>query len=774
MTKATYQILSNEALNSKGFVVLNSTIDWSRYLKNPILLRNKDTGEHFGQPIGRVEDIHLEKGRWIGKLVFGSSELAQAAKRDYEAGILNGVSIFGRARIVERNGRKYTTFFEVWEISLVNIPSNPDAVAIRGEDNVGLSAVSFVPDSIEIEQIESLSAYQTDIINQFENKMKNEEEKKVPETGTEQAFDDRVSLSAMSKFLELIGLASRKRLRRADEIDRDANQDDADAGQDQRDAREDRRAARYEREKGDDAEAKRREKDAERDDKMAEKDKKEADKDRREAREERASALAAEPATEALAATTDATTDDAKETKAEAAKPTALSAAEDARVFNDKTITKTKTMVKPFFKYIDDPENMPKIQAIMGLSASSGTADGVAEVSLSAAQDADVRESIQELSASMLCDPYFMATVQNMTFQVNDGRRESVVDTIQGLASGEKSGQFVQNADLAKISWLSLFVRQLFPPNTWADRVRRLSVRDKEGIIWVESAVNPDIYFGDRAPLNAPNYLYDDLPRGLQRKVFSMQPIVWQPANSDVLAYNDRATGQLDAMAKMSMCIHNYWLQTIAEAVPAANHLTMSGAEFDSSKRFPINSAAAGKLLGMTLNDLLAAQGRFIARNLNFRRGNGVAVFAEPYYTSLVQTDKVQSILTQQLSNARPEGFTYSGFDVMARSVIAAYNTATSTVVDAETYFDKPVTFATGAIDTAHVKPVLAATVYDIGLGFIPEEVVVAIGNTNIHMVSDPNNYGWKVSMDISTGAGTLRSSAAGIVLYRPTAAARV
>lgn len=724
MAKATYQILSNEALNSKGFVVLNSSIDWSRYLKNPILLRNKDTGEHFGQPIGRVEDIHLENGRWIGKLVFGSSELAQAAKRDYEAGILNGVSIFGRARIVERNGRKYTTFFEVWEISLVNIPSNPDAVAIRGEDNVGLSAVSFVPDSIEIEQIESLSAYQTDIINQFENKMKNEEEKKVPETGTEQAFDDRVSLSAMSKFLELIGLAPRKRLLRADEIDRGANQDDADAGQDQRDARE-----------------------------------------------ERASALAAEAVTEALAAATDAALADAKETKAEAAKPTALSAAEDARVFNDKTITKTKTMVKPFFKYIDDPENLPKIQAIMGLSASSGTADGVAEVSLSAAQDADVRESIQELSASMLCDPYFMATVQNMTFQVNDGRRESVVDTIQGLASGEKSGQFMQNADLAKISWLSLFVRQLFPPNTWADRVRRLSVRDKEGIIWVESAVNPDIYFGDRAPLNAPNYLYDDLPRGLERKVFSMQPIVWQPANSDVLAYNDRATGQLDAMAKMSMCIHNYWLQTIAEAVPAANHLTMSGAEFDSANRFPINSAATGKLLGMTLNDLLAAQGRFIARNLNFRRGNGVAVFAEPYYTSLVQTDKVQSILTQQLSNARPEGFTYSGFDVMARSVIAAYNTATSTVVDAETYFDKPVTFATGAIDAAHVKPVLAATVYDIGLGFIPEEVVVAIGNTNIHMVSDPNNYGWKVSMDISTGAGTLRSSAAGIVLYRPTAA---
>lgn len=52
MTKATYQILSNEALNSKGFVVLNSTIDWSRYLKNPILCATKIRENISASPSG--------------------------------------------------------------------------------------------------------------------------------------------------------------------------------------------------------------------------------------------------------------------------------------------------------------------------------------------------------------------------------------------------------------------------------------------------------------------------------------------------------------------------------------------------------------------------------------------------------------------------------------------------------------------------------------------------------------------------------------------------
>lgn len=723
-------ILSNETRNTWGFHVINSSIDWSRYKKNPVLLRNKKTGEHYGEPVGRVDpdSIVLEGGNWVGELLFDTTPEGKEAEKKFDEGSLNAVSIWGWARKAERNGRVYTTRFEVGEISLVNVPSNPDAVAIR-DAKVGLS-VSFELNGEET--IEALSANDISIINQFEQKM-NEDDKK----------DEVVSLSAIERLFKAIGLSAL--------IDKITAKADPEPVENEKPAAEPAKEG------------------------LAASEEKQAEEEP--AKEEKPEGLSAtekeaahekeEGSKEGLAAEAPATDVDeaAKETG-----PTGLSTASDAKVYNNEpNQNKTKKMIVPFHKYIADPANASKIQSVVGLSASSGTGDGLVQVGLSAGEDAEARDAVVELAASMKADARFMATVKNMTFQVNEGRKVSAVETIEGLASGDKSGAFVQNADLAKVVWLSLFVRQLFPPNTWADRVRRLSVRDREGIIWVESAINPAIYFGDRAPLNAPNYLYDDLPRGLERKVFSLQPIVWQSANTDVLNYNDVATGTAEAMAIMSNNIHEYWLQMIAEAVPATNFITMTGEEFDAANRFPINPAAAGTLHGMTANDLIGAQGRFLARNLRFTSGSGVAVFAEPYFTSLKQQDNIQSSLTLELNRSRPDFFHYGGFDILARSIVSAFETTTNTVVDPEHYFTYPVDFATGAIDTAHVKPVLLPTAYDIGLGFVPEEVIVAIGNTNIHMVSDPNNYGWKMSMDVSTGAGTLRSSAAGIALFRPT-----
>ena len=54
------QILSNETQNSHGFVVLNDSIIWDRYRKNPILLRDPRWGGHDGMPVGRVENVRLE------------------------------------------------------------------------------------------------------------------------------------------------------------------------------------------------------------------------------------------------------------------------------------------------------------------------------------------------------------------------------------------------------------------------------------------------------------------------------------------------------------------------------------------------------------------------------------------------------------------------------------------------------------------------------------------------------------------------------------------
>lgn len=772
------QVLSNETLNSQGFRVINDSISWDRYKLNPILLRNKNDGEHFGMPVGHIDpkSIRLEDGKWIGEIIFDTTEDGKFAETQYRERSLNAVSIFGKARIVEQGGERFTTFFDIWEISLVNIPANPDAVAIRDEqDETGLCAEFKFK---EIEKVVSLSAHDRAFINKLDKKMeeKNENVKSQEET---------ISLSVLDKILDRIGLAPRDRRERrrdeyiADELRRDARQDRRDADQDRRDAGEDRRVARrverdadLERYKDDDDDrdeedreyAERRRYEARRDDRMAERDDELARKDEREERRYRRRGLSATEEAEPVAQKKDKA-----EVTALNALPTSLDVNPKANVKDIHSYKVGKSMVPEFSEYIKEKENIRKINRISALSAET-TSD---MMGLSAALNPDVRKDIQELALSIQSDSNVMAALGTTDIQVNDGRRVMATETIAALASGANSSKFIlESPDLAKIVFLPLYVRELFPSNSFAERIRRISVRDTKGVIWIEGAADPAIYFGDRSPVNAPDYLYDDKPRGMVAKVWNLQPMLWQTVNNDLLSYNAVATGSMEGMRKMISDIHNYWLQQIAEAVPAENQLAMSGDQFAATGRFPINAAATGNLKGMTINDLLMAQGIFQAQNLTVNEKEIMAVLATPYVSTLQMTAPVQSILTQQLSNAGPQGFDYSGFQVRGRSLIAAYNTTTSTVVDAEAYMDFPVDFATGAIDTSHTKPVLTAATYDVGLAFLPDQVVAGIGNTHIHMVSDPNNYGWKMSMTITSGASTLRSDAKGVVLFKPTVVA--
>lgn len=730
---AIIQILSNEAQNSKGFHVINDSIDWKRFKKNPVLKYNDRDQEHYGVNIGRVENIRLVDGKWVGELVFGPSELAQKAKADYEAGILNAVSIFGPAKIVERRGRRVTTYFEVWEISLVGIPSNPDTVAIR-DSKEGLS-VDFSFKEIEELEVVGLSAKDENIINQFIDSMTEEQkpdEKK--DSGLIMQF-----LSVAKSFLSKIGKAELDKFMQAESATGDehvegslntalsANLNDTS------------------KEKGEETIT-------------SENAVKENPEDKPKEELSAGETKVEEPLRK-------------EETKEEPVKPTGLSVSEDAKIFkSDKETKIERKMPMPFSNYISDPANASKIQKVIGLSAITDNEDPLAPVALSAETKESI-DALQELCASMSTDKRFMSIAENITFDVNGGKQTPASETIQGLASGALSSQFLQNADLAKIVWTGEFVRQLLPNDSWASRVRRVSVRDRQGVIWIESAMNPEIYFGDRAPVNAMNYLYDDLPRALNSKVIAIQPTLWQTSNTQILAYNDFATGQSEMFRILSTAAHNYWLQSIAEQIPATNHIAMSGEVFDSANRFPINPNAAGNLYGLSIGDIIDVQGSFLSRNLGFTNGDGVMVLATPYFSAFKKSPEIQTILTRELGQTRPDLVNYGGFNITNRSIIAAYNTATNTVVDAELYYDKPVAPVTGAIDDTHDRPVLAATVYDIGLAFVPEEVIVGIGNINVHMVSDPNSYGYKVSADFRTGATIRRSSGVGVALLRPTVA---
>lgn len=167
------QVLSNESVNDRGYVVMNNSIDWGRYRKNPVLML-----QHFqwDNPIGSVRDIKLnaQKKRWEGILVFASTKEGQKYKQMYEEGSYNAVSIAGKVEFAERKGKKFTTKFEVYEISLVAIPSNEDAVAIR-EKNAKLGCLPVEFFITESQQVEQLSAdFETEINNYLSMEEKEE------------------------------------------------------------------------------------------------------------------------------------------------------------------------------------------------------------------------------------------------------------------------------------------------------------------------------------------------------------------------------------------------------------------------------------------------------------------------------------------------------------------------------------------------------------------------------------------------------------------------
>lgn len=721
--------LSDESLNDHGFYVPNGTIDWKRFQTNPVLLRfhNREL-----DPVGKVVNISQDdRGDWWGDLVFGRTTAARDAEMNWDDGIYNAVSINGLFSIAEKNSRRVAVYVEPREVSLVPVPSNRNAIGMQS-----LSSVQFgVTEEIAVAE-ESLSSEMLETLHNFENM---EEENKIEtmkevslqttdtvEKNTEtQAETTEESLSDpgapsptwLSKFLTSIGF--------------------------KREEKEESLAMPE----------------------VAEQTEEETTKE---------VSLASE---EEKPEATETQTTESEESLSQPTPPlpTSHPVNPEAKVLDLSTPITIKENYMPNKPFLTALAEDGKMQHDYGVVASLATPDfgpgksGI--VSLSSIPDSSSsRDSIVSLASAMKADKSFMDLIKFIEYSVGDGPRRKVTQTIESLASGQLAANFIENADLARIAWLPLFIRQLFPPNTWAATARRASVRNSEGILWVESAMNPEVYVGGRAPLNAKDYIYDDVARGISSEVIAVQPTVWQPSNTDILGYNDRTMGMSEMQAILSDSMHSLWLQLIAEDIPASSYITMTGDPFAATGRFVINPAATGNVTGLAINDIVALKGRFMSQNLTPASGRTTLVVAEPYFTSFASSEAAQTVLTRQLSDVGDDYFDYAGVRVHGRSRLVGFDTAANNVVDLELYMDKPVDFATGYIDDTHVKPTPTATTVDIGLAFRGEDIMLALGNTHIHMVTDPNHYGWKVSMDVRTGAGVVRSDGKGVALLRPEA----
>ena len=128
-TKTTTFILSDESLNSYGFVVQTAGIDTAQFERNPVMLYMHDRESGV---VGRWENIRKDGTKLIADAVFDeSTELGAKIKKQVDNGFLRCVSI-GIDNVTQEDLNNVQTVVKcrLIEASIVDIPSNANAVKL--------------------------------------------------------------------------------------------------------------------------------------------------------------------------------------------------------------------------------------------------------------------------------------------------------------------------------------------------------------------------------------------------------------------------------------------------------------------------------------------------------------------------------------------------------------------------------------------------------------------------------------------------------------------
>lgn len=140
--------VSSEGVNCFGFRLLSSGLDRSDFDKNPIMLWNhnrswKGTDDEV-LPIGKWEGLRIDGTDLYATPNFDSDdEFAAKIENKYKNGFIKAASV-GFKVVEQSNAAEYilagqthatVTKWKLQEISICDIPANPDAVCLYDDDN---------------------------------------------------------------------------------------------------------------------------------------------------------------------------------------------------------------------------------------------------------------------------------------------------------------------------------------------------------------------------------------------------------------------------------------------------------------------------------------------------------------------------------------------------------------------------------------------------------------------------------------------------------------
>lgn len=693
------QVLSDESLNDRGFRVMNKSIKWDRYLKNPVLVEQHMSWE---PPIGRIDDIKLENDAWTGVLVFASTEKGKMYEKLYNEGCIRAVSIGGNAVIVENErGEKKTKSFDVFEVSLVTIPSNANAV----KHELGHIPVEYKLYCDKKEFI-TLSSNFEELNNMKEEKEKKEEleaKSEVQEVSESEATKEELKAeetknTVLSALKDLLGLNSKKKLEDDDEDEKEEDEEE-------------------DKEEVEDTKAK------------DEKEKLESEDLKKKLPEEVAERLQADPKAKIF----------------------------DVNIQQSKIMTEYKTL----HSYLSSQEGKDKM-GMMALGSDLKYAHEHKPIPVH-----DLLDSYKELASILKNDRDFMSSFGqfNLCFEskapMSTGQ---LLDTV--LAAGDNTYDFLITPDLVAVQWLAMYYRMLFPINTFADRIPRIS-SDSAGTIHPEINMKPNVYFDTLVPKNkAEEYLYDDNAIAIPTYAFSLNAIAWQPGDDNLLRYDKRGIGMSEALRVVANAQHNYIIQVLANSVKEGTFVPMTGANsFASAGMFPANAAAAGNLKEFTVADLLSLRMKFIQANFNLDIERPEIVMDAIYANQLQSNDTFVNALNLPTEKIGPMQMMAYGMNITQRSICGVYDTATNKVVDPKLY---GIPLTAHKIPSSYTPPTLADTAYGCIIGFLPSQFLIGVGRTNVFVKQEPTLWAWEMSMDTRMGAGAARKDGVGIYGVAP------
>lgn len=195
--------ISNESVNSYGFRVLTSGMEVAQYQRNPVLLYMHERG----QVIGYMKDVQVKDGEVTGEPVFDeATELSKRCKKQFDFGSLKmvsaGLEIYetsdDQAQLAKDQKRPTVTRCRLYEVSLVDIGSNDDAIVLKmGSRTANLAAGEECPLPL-ITNHSSLNTNELSNPNNNENSMMTLKDVALmvglQETATEAEVRDRMKL----------------------------------------------------------------------------------------------------------------------------------------------------------------------------------------------------------------------------------------------------------------------------------------------------------------------------------------------------------------------------------------------------------------------------------------------------------------------------------------------------------------------------------------------------------------------------------------------------